>query len=163
MAQIRPKPARPPSSQPPAMRCRTQRRKRRIGFNVAKLGPPLSILDEPSPTIDGTSTTENAMLFWVGWFARFHTDPEGPSFVPYEIKTLDCPILGSDGQRQMVRCVREVARTELAGVVEWLMITWKVGEVGMSIQKFVSVGEAMTAFAAPPTPSRQKQSSASDG
>lgn len=145
------------------MRRRSQRRKRRIGSSVAKVGPPLSILDEPSPTIDGTSTSENAMLFWVGWFARFHTDPEGPSYVPYEIKTLDCPIFGSNGQRQTMRCVREVARTEIAGVVAWLMITWKVGEVGMSIQKFVTIGEAMTAFAAPPTPLGQEQGTASDG
>lgn len=97
MAQIRPKPARPPSSRPPAMRRRSQRRKRRIGSSVAKVGPPLSILDEPSPTIEGTSTTENAMLFWVGWFARFHLAPEGPRYVPHQIRTLDCPVCRPDG------------------------------------------------------------------
>lgn len=160
MAQIRPKPARPPSSRPPAMRRRSQRRKRRIGSSVAKVGPPLSILDEPSPTINGTSTTENAMLFWVGWFARFHLDPEGPRYVPHQIRTLDrpvcrpdgTPVLHADGQPLMMRCIREVAHAHIVDDRPWMVFHWLIGEPGLSIQKFATLDAALAAFNATPEP-----------
>ena len=159
MAQIRPKPARPPSSRPPAMRRRSQRRKRRIGSSVAKVGPPRSILDEPSPTINGTSTTENAMLFWVGWFARFHLDQ--PCLVPYELKTLNrpvcrqdgTPVLQADGQPSMMHCVREVVHARKVAHRPWTVIHWLVGVPGMWMQDFATLDEALAAFNAPPEPS----------
>lgn len=142
------------------MRRRTQRRKRRIGSNVAKLGPPLSILDEPSPTIDNTDTTESAMLFWVGWFARFHLDHEGGQYVPYKIKTLDrpvcrrdgTPILHADGQPVMMRGVCEVAHARSVAHRPWTVIQWRIGEPGLSIQKFATLDDALGVFNASPEP-----------
>lgn len=118
------------------------------------------MLGQPSPPIADTCTTHNEMLFWVGWFARFH---EGePRHVPYELKTLDCPVmredgspvLRSDGQPQMMRCLREVARFELGGTVEWNMIAWNTGQVGVTFQKYATLSEALRAFNAPPAPVR---------
>ncbi len=122
--------------------------------------PPLSMLDQPSPVIDDTCTTTNQMAFWVGWFARFHEDQ--PYYVPYELKMLDCPVmhqdgkpaLGCDGQPKKMRCAREVARREVTGKVEWLMISWHIGIPGVTFRKCSSHDEAMTAFHAPPDPVR---------
>lgn len=119
-------------------------------------GPPLSILGQPSPSI--ASTTHNEMLFWVGWFARFHAD--GAPYVPYEIKTLDCPVvhadgspvLGQDGHPQMMRCLREVARHEVSGSIEWLMISWHIGVPGMAFQKYSTLDNAIDACHGPTQP-----------
>jgi hypothetical protein len=96
------------------------------------------------------------MLFFVGWFARFHT--EGLSYVPYEIKTLDrpvvkadgSPVLRGDGQPQRMRCVHEVACREVNGRVEWKMISWDVGRVGVTFYPCASLEEAMALYNTPP-------------
>src|SRR5262245_7915838 len=103
----------PPFSKP--------RNARRRGTGAARApvqasgeGPSLSLLGLPSPALGHTCTTHNEMLFWIGWFARFHSDG---LYVPHELKTLDrpvlsvdgSPVLGQDGQPQTMRCVREVA------------------------------------------------------
>lgn len=118
----------------------------------------LAMLAQPSPFIGDTCTTHNQMLFWVGWFARFHTD--GRTYVPYEIKTIDCPVVRSDGspmlkgdgQPQMMRCVREIARSETDGTVRWQVITWNVGQVGATFQPCASLDVALAAFNAPVLP-----------
>lgn len=121
--------------------------------------PPIRASAEaPSPTIADTCTTHKEMLDWVAWFARFHT--EEPPYVPYEIKTIDCPVvradgspvLRSDGQPQMMRCVREVARSEIGDRVEWKMISWNVGQPGATFEPCASLGDAITAFNTPPNP-----------
>lgn len=119
---------------------------------------PLAILALPSPAVGNTCTTHNEMLFWVGWFARFHND--SPPYVPYELKTLDCPVvradgspaLLSDGQPQMMRCVREVARSEVGDSVEWHMISWNLSQIGATFHRCASLDEALAAFNAPPAP-----------
>lgn len=124
-------------------------------------GPPLSILALPSPTIGSTCTTHNEMLFWVGWFARFHV--EAPRYVPYQLKTLDCPVvrkdgsavLHGDGQPQLMRCVREVARCEVGGEVKWQMISWNVGQAGVTFHECANYEDAMRAFLAPLVPVRE--------
>ena len=123
-------------------------------------GPPLSILAIPSPTLSDTCTTYNEMLFWVGWFARFHSD--GPNHVPYEIKTLDRPVVGedgrprlhSDGQPQKMRCVREVVRHDENGTTSWTMLAWDIGRVSVTFHPCASLDEAMTLYNAPPSPIR---------
>lgn len=123
-------------------------------------GPPLSILAIPSPNLGDTCTTHNEMLFWVGWFARFHSD--GLNHVPYEIKTLDRPVVGmdglprlhSDGQPQKMRCVREIVRHDENGTASWTMLAWDVGKVSVTFHPCASLDEAMTLYNAPPSPIR---------
>lgn len=118
----------------------------------------LAILSQPSSRIGDTYTTHNQMLFWVGWFARFHTD--GKTYVPYELRTIDCPVISSDGspvldadgKPQVMRCVREIARSEVGGTVRWQLITWNVGQVGATFQPCPSLEAAQTDFAAPVLP-----------
>lgn len=137
---------------------RTRRQAARSPVRATRQNQHLALLAMPSPAIGDTCTTHNQMLFWVGWFARFHTD--GPPYVPYEIKTIDCPVvhgdgspvLRSDGQQQMMRCVREMSRTEVKNTVEWHIISWNVGQPGASFQRCASHDEAIVIFHAPPSP-----------
>lgn len=131
-----------------------RKHKTRVACNCS--GPPLATLGYPSPSIDGTRTTHNDMLFWVGWFARFHS--ERPAYVPYEIKTIDCPVvradgsplLRDDGAQHFMRCVREVASREVNGTVEWLMIAWNLAVPGMIFRKYATRDNAFAAFNEPP-------------
>lgn len=137
-----------------------RRRSTRPPVRAATKGKHLTMLSQPSPPIGDTCTTHNQMLFWVGWFARFHTD--GRPYVPYEIKTIDCPIvrsdgspvLDADGKPKVMRCVRELARSEVGGVVRWQMITWNIGQVGATFQRCASLDEARDVFSAPILPVR---------
>ena len=89
------------------------------------------------------------MADWVGWFARFHTDPAG-LYVPYGLRTVDC-LVEADGKPAIThRCVREVAKFNGGRGVEWLLITWVPGLPGAQSQHFSSSGEAMAQFDEPP-------------
>mgnify|MGYP000034056510 CR=1 FL=1 len=79
------------------------RRLRHHGFT-----PTLVI--EPSPTLPGSATTENEMLFWVGCFYRLHQRRK--RLIPVHIKTLDCPVAMADGSVLVV----EIARGTLSRV-----------------------------------------------
>lgn len=130
----------------------------RLPAHIWSNGPPRSILSIPSPTVGDTCTTHNEMLFWIGWFARFHLD--GSPYVPYELKTIDCPVvradgsalLRDDGQQQIMRCLREVAQHKTNGKVEWLMISWHIGVPGMTFHKCASLAKALAAFHSPVQP-----------
>lgn len=134
------------------------RRATRPPVRAATNSKHLAILSQPSSRIGDTYTTHNQMLFWVGWFARFHTD--GKTYVPYELRTIDCPVISSDGspvldadgKPQVMRCVREIARSEVGGTVRWQLITWNVGQVGATFQPCPSLEAAQTDFAAPVLP-----------
>ncbi len=115
------------------------------------------LLTQPSPPIADTCTTENTMLYWADCFGRFHR--ESLHYVPYEVKTLDCPIVSTDnvpilreGQPVLMRCVREVARHELNGQVEWLLISWFVGIPGIAFSLCSSLADAQARFNAPADP-----------
>lgn len=163
MAQIYSKSAKQPlrEAKPVSRRSSRQRAQRFLSTDAnANVGPPLSILGIPSPAIGDTSTTHNAMLFWIGWFARFHTDPDGVQYVPYELATIDCPVTreggsaleGAHGRPQVMRCVRELARCDRNGQIEWLSICWEIGTPSVSFQKYSSFEDALAAFQAPPRP-----------
>lgn len=134
------------------------RRAPRPPIRAATNSKHLAILSQPSSRIGDTYTTHNQMLFWVGWFARFHTD--GQTYIPYELKTIDCPVVRSDGSAvlrddgalQLMRCIREIARSEPKGAVEWHMISWSVGQPGVTLQRYASLDDATAAFNAPPSP-----------
>ena len=119
---------------------------------------PLADLYLPSPSIANTCTTHNQMLFWVDLFARMHRPSLG--YVPYDLKTLDCPVINpdgslrlrSDGQPETMRCVREVARHTIGDRVEWVMFSWNIGQVGIAMPSFLTLDEAMAHFNAPPSP-----------
>lgn len=147
----------PPNRRGERLASRPLARRRAARPRVAQAGKHLAILNLPSPSIGNTCTTHNQMLFWIGWFERFHID--GLPYVPYEIKTLDCPVVHSDGspvlrgdgQPQMMRCIREIARSEVKGIVEWHMISWNVGQTGATFQRCASLDDAVNAFNAPPS------------
>ena len=98
------------------------------------------------------------MVFWAEWFARFHC--EAPHYVPYELKTLDCPLLGAaglpllgqDGQPRLLRCVREIAHRVGSGEAEWLLISWLVGLPGVLFKACASLAEARREFEAAAEP-----------
>lgn len=100
------------------------------------------------------------MVYWTDYFGRFHC--QVPYYVPYELKTLDCPVVGkdslpalnTDGQSIQMRCVREIARREMNGEVEWLLISWLVGLPGVTFQQCSSLADARKAFDAAPEPIR---------
>ena len=159
MPQVRSQSAKPQRRRhPPRSTTRPKsRRASRPPVRAATNSEHLAILSQPSSRIGDTCTTHNQMLFWVGWFARFHTD--GRSYVPYEIKTVDCPVvesdgspvLDADGKPQVMRCVREIARSEAGGTEHWHMITWNLGQVGATFQACASLAHARSAFSVPTT------------
>ena len=51
-------------------------------------------LNKASPSVEGTCTPEHMMVFFTGFFARFHAG--GAGYIPYELQTVDCPVLGKD-------------------------------------------------------------------
>ena len=125
------------------------------GVRVTKLLPEL---DEVSITEEDTCTPEHMMVFFSGFFARFHE--RGSGYVPYELQTVDCPIVGADGgpaldeagKPLLMRCVREVARSQSGEEESWLMITWEVGIPGVTMTPCGSLAEAKELLRAPPTP-----------
>ena len=102
------------------------------GVRVTKLLPEL---DEVSslPTI---RTTEHMMVFFPV-FARFHE--RGSGYVPYELQTVDCPIVESTECQRSTRVeshsscvVREIARTQKCDESSWLLITWEESQATMT-------------------------------
>ena len=98
------------------------------------------------------------MVFFAGFFARFHE--RGSGYIPYELQTVDCPIVGANGvpaldeagNPLLMRCVREVARSQSGEEESWLMITWEVGIPGVTMTPCGSLAEAKELLRAPPTP-----------
>jgi hypothetical protein len=86
------------------------------------------------------------MVFFSGFFARFHE--RGSGYIPYELQTVDCPIVGANGvpaldeagNPLLMRCVREVARSQSGEEESWLMITWEVGIPGVTMTPCGSSG-----------------------
>jgi hypothetical protein len=110
---------------------------------------------KPSPTIVETATTEADMLSWVGWFARFHSDP--PPYIPYALRTFDCLVEvrrsqpDDDKPPQLMRCVHEVAKRQLPESVEWHLITWAIGLPGAQFERCSSLEDAMQRFSTLPS------------
>ena len=81
-------------------------------------------------------------------------------YVPYELRTLDCPVvtkdgtpvLRADGQPEQMRCVRELAYHRIGDRVEWVVFSWDIGQVGISFPAFPTLNEALTRYNAPPSP-----------
>ena len=140
------KPRHPKRKPPP-------RRLRHHGFT-----PTLVI--EPSPTLPGSTTTENEMLFWVGFFYRLHQRRK--RLIPVHIKTLDCPVAQTDGspvtcgdgRPVLMRCVREVALREARGHLTWEFIEYTVGVPGVRFRPCSSLNDALNRFDAAPEPVR---------
>jgi len=63
-------------------------------------------------------------------------------------------VLLSDGKLQMMRCVREFDRSEVGGTIEWHLLTWSIGRVGVSFKKYATLNEALLKFQASPKPVR---------
>jgi len=144
--------------QPPQARNRPghpARRTKRDGTDDDAVA--LAALGAPSLALGNTCTTHNQMLFWVDLFARMHRPSRG--YVPYELKTLDCPVvnsdgsprLRSDGQPVLMRCVREIACRSVGNRVEWIVFSWNIGQVGIVMPSFPTMGEAMKHYNAPPS------------
>ena len=139
---------------------KTPRRPRRREFvtSVVRTERLLPGLDEVSDTVENTCTPEHMMIFFSGFFARFHE--RGSGYVPYELQTVDCPIVGADGvpaldeagNPLLMRCVREVARSQSGEEESWLMITWEVGIPGVTMTPCGTLAEAKGLLRAPPTP-----------
>ena len=126
-----------------------------LGVHAARLPPEL---DQASAPVENTCTPEHMMVFFSGFFARFHE--RGSGYIPYELQTVDCPIVGADGvpaldeagKPLLMRCVREVARSQSGEEETWLMITWEVGIPGVTMTPCGSLAEAKGLLRAPPTP-----------
>lgn len=129
------------------------RRLRHHGFRPA-------LIAEPSPTIPGSVTTENEMLFWAGFFYRLHQRRK--RLIPVHLKTLDCPVAKADGspvtcgdgRPMLMRCVREVALRETRGHLTWEFIEYAVGVPGVRFRSCSSLPDAMSCFDAAPEPVR---------
>ena len=139
---------------------RTPRRPRRkelvtSGVRTERLLPEL---DQKTPPVENTCTPEHMMVFFSGFFARFHE--RGSGYVPYELQTVDCPIVGTDGvpaldeagKPLLMRCVREVIRSQRSDEETWLMITWEIGIPGVTMTPCGSLAEAQELLRAPPMP-----------
>lgn len=80
--------------------------------------------------------------------------------MPYEIKTLDCPvvsadgtaILTSDGHPQKMRCVREVACRTVGTPIDWLLISWYIAVPAVVFRRCCTMDECLAAFHTPPEP-----------
>ena len=139
---------------------KTPRRPRRREFvtSVVRTERLLPGLDGASDTVENTCTPEHMMIFFSGFFARFHE--RGSGYVPYELQTVDCPIVGADGvpaldeagNPLLMRCVREVARSQSDEEESWLMITWEVGIPGVTMTPCGTLAEAKELLRTPPTP-----------
>ena len=114
-----------------------------------------SELSKASPSIEGTCTLEHMMVFFTGFFARFHAG--GAGYIPYELQTVDCPVLGKDsapllddnGEQRRMRCVREIARCGKGGEPSWLVITWECGTPGVTMTPCGSLAEAKALYRVP--------------
>ncbi len=139
---------------------RTPKRPRRralvtIGVRTERVLPEL---EQTTPSVENTCTPEHLMVFFSGFFARFHES--GSGYIPYELQTVDCPIVGADGapvldeagQPLLMRCVREVARSQRGTKETWQMITWEIGIPGVTMTPCASLAEAKELLRAPPTP-----------
>jgi len=139
---------------------KTPRRPRRREFvtSVVRTERLLPGLDEASDTVENTCTPEHMMVFFSGFFARFHE--RGSGYIPYELQTVDCPIVGADGVPALdeagtpllMRCVREVARSQSGEEESWLMITWEVGIPGVTMTPCGTLAEAKELLRTPPPP-----------
>ena len=126
-----------------------------LGVHAARLLPELA---EASAPIEDTCTPEHMMVFFSGFFARFHE--RGSGYTPYELQTVDCPIVGANGEPALdeagnpllMRCVREVARSQRGEEESWLMITWEAGIPGVSMTPCGTLAEAKGLLRAPPNP-----------
>lgn len=114
-------------------------------------------LDEVSPTIEGTCTTESQMRFWLDWLHRFHADSSIGS--PVAFKTVDCPVIGADGEpridatgrRVRMRCVLEIASYKKSEPAPWVVITWEIAAApGVRFKDCGSLDEAISIFSQPP-------------
>lgn len=111
----------------------------------------------PSPLISDGTTTEADLCEWVGWFARFHTDPT-ELYVPLALRTVDCIVkvkpkpAAADQPARLMRCVREVVKFNGAEGVRWKVITWVPGLPGAQFQPCTSYDDAMILLDAPPVP-----------
>lgn len=125
------------------------------GVRVTKFLPEL---DEVSVPVEDTCTPEHMMVFFSGFFARFHE--RGSGYIPYELQTVDCPIVGIDGvpaldesgKPLLMRCVREIARTQKCDESSWLLITWEVGIPGVTMTPCSRLEDAKELLRAPPPP-----------
>ena len=139
---------------------RTPRRPRSRGLVTSGVRTErlLPELDQKTPPVEITCTPEHMMVFFSGFFARFHE--RGSGYTPYELQTVDCPIVGANGvpaldeagKPLLMRCVREVARSQSGEEESWLMITWEVGIPGVTMTPCGSLAEAKELLRAPPTP-----------
>ena len=139
---------------------RTPRRPRSRGLVTSGVRTErlLPELDQKTPPVENTCTPEHMMIFFSGFFARFHE--RGSGYVPYELQTVDCPIVGANGVPALdeagtpllMRCVREVARSQSGEEESWLMITWEVGIPGVTMTPCGTLAEAKELLRAPPTP-----------
>ena len=139
---------------------RTPRRPRRKEFVTSGVRTErlLPELDQVSDPVENTCTPEHMMVFFSGFFARFHE--RGSGYIPYELQTVDCPIVGADGvpaldeagNPLLMGCVREVARSQSGEEETWLMITWEVGIPGLTMTPCGTLAEAKGLLRAPPTP-----------
>ena len=126
-----------------------------LGVHAPRLLPEL---DQVSAPVENSCTPEHMMVFFSGFFARFHE--RGSGFIPYELQTVDCPIVGADGvpaldeagNPLLMRCVREVARSQRGEEESWLMITWEAGIPGVTMTPCDSLAEGKELLRAPPTP-----------
>ncbi len=131
---------------------------RELGSSGVRRERLLPELDEVSALVENTCTPEHMMVFFAGFFARFHE--RGSGYVPYELQTVDCPIVGADGvpaldeagNPLLMRCVREVARSQSGEEESWLMITWEMGIPGVTMTPCGTLAEAKGLLSAPPTP-----------
>ena len=129
-----------------------------LGASAVRRERLLHELDEVSALVENTCTPEHMMVFFSGFFARFHE--RGSGYIPYELQTVDCPIVGADGEPTLdeagnpllMRCVREVARSQSGDEESWLLITWEVGIPGVTMTPCGSLAEAKELLRAPPTP-----------
>lgn len=125
------------------------------GVRVTKLLPEL---DEVSAPVEDTCTPEHMMVFFSGFFARFHE--RGTGYIPYELQTVDCPLAEADGMPVLdetgkpflMRCVREIVRSQRGKEESWLLITWEVGIPGVTMTPCSSLAHAKELLHAPPPP-----------
>ena len=120
-------------------------------------GPHLHALGQPSRLIADGATTEADLCQWADWFARFHTDPM-KLYVPLALRTVDCPVTvrakspSEAPTTRLMRCIREVAKFNGAGGVEWKLVTWVPGLPGVQFMPCASEAEAMQRLNAPAAP-----------
>ena len=146
-----------PSSCPKVVRKQQSQPSARLDKPHRREKATLRALASPSPLIADGATTEADPCQWVGWFARFHTDPT-ELYVPLALRTVDCAVTvrrqppTEPQPPRFMRCVREVVKFNGAKGVEWKLITWVPGLPGAKFQPFPSLDEAITQLEAPPAP-----------